>query len=295
MRNQPYVTVGMPVFNGEDFIAEAIESILSQTYTNLELVISDNASTDNTEAICRQYAAKDDRVRYSRSDQNRGASWNYNQVVALAKGTYFRWAAADDACQPTLIEKSVKALDENPEVVLAFSWVVDIDAEGNEITTKQSIVDSHLPYPHERFRGLSDFKPAKNCEEVFGLIRLNVLKKTNLIDNYTDSDRTLLAELSLHGPFYEIPEPLFIHRIHPAASVEANPGRQNRTAWFDPTAAGKIVFPNWRQLKELLLVIWHGPISWTERFYCYVYMLIWLKRRRKRLGRDLVWAFKQVV
>ena len=96
----PRVSVGIPVFNGERFLAETIESILAQTFKDFEIVISDNASTDRTEEICRSYAARDPRIRYNRNDTNRGAAWNHNRVFELARGEYFKWQSHDDFCAP---------------------------------------------------------------------------------------------------------------------------------------------------------------------------------------------------
>ena len=115
----PRVTIGLPVYNGQNYLVETLESLLAQTYTDFELVISDNASTDRTEAICRQYAAGDARIRYYRNDENIGASANYNRAFELGRGEYFKWAAHDDLLAPTYLERCVEVLDANPDVVLA--------------------------------------------------------------------------------------------------------------------------------------------------------------------------------
>ena len=269
--------------------------MLNQSYTSFELVISDNGSTDGTEAICRAYAAQDSRIRYFRVDDNKGAAWNYNRTFELARGEYFRWFAADDILAPTLLEKSVAILDEHAEIVLCFTGIVDIDSEGKEIEIKYSTVQSDAPEAHQRFRGLGEVRPSHNCEEVFGLVRSALLARTKLIDNYPDSDRTLLAELGLYGPFFEIAEPLFIHRLHDQGSVTANPTRHDRAIWFDPGHSRKLVFPNWRQLYEMLLVPLRVPLSPKERLLCYKHMLTWVKRRRKHLRGDIVWARKQIL
>jgi glycosyltransferase involved in cell wall biosynthesis len=293
-QDRPLVTIGMPVYNGENYLVEAIHSVLGQTYTNFELVISDNASTDQTETICRTLAAQDQRIRYDRAPENKGASWNYNRVVALAAGKYFRWLAHDDALEPTTLEKSVKVLEDRPEVVLCFTWTQDIDGEGNPIVIKSSKVNSDARAADKRFFGLSRVYPAHKCEEVFGLIRTDVLRSTKMIDNYTDSDRTLLAALGLVGPFYEIPEPLFLHRIHKDSSVEANPEPHGRMAWFDPKLRGRLVFPRWRQMYELFLVIARSPQPLSVKLICYRHMLNWIKRGRTKLGNELIWATRQL-
>ncbi len=291
----PAISIGLPVYNGEPFLEQAIESVLNQTYRNFELVISDNGSTDGTEAICRSYGAKDSRIRYARSKKNRGAAWNYNRTFELARGRYFRWFAADDILAGTLLEKSADVLDSRPEVVLCFTGIVDIDSEGNELEVKYSTVQSDAPEANQRFKGLGEVRPSHNCEEVFGLVRSEVLAKTKLIDNYPDSDRTLLAELGLYGPFFEIREPLFLHRLHDRGSVTANPTRHDRISWFDPGKARKLVFPNWRQLYEMLLVPLRVPLSPKDRLLCYRHMLTWIRRRRKHLRDDITWVKNQLL
>jgi glycosyltransferase involved in cell wall biosynthesis len=289
----PLVSIGVPVYNGENYLAQAIDSLIAQTYRNLEIIISDNGSTDRTPSICRSYTEQDSRVRYYRSDTNRGAAWNYNRTFALATGKYFKWAAHDDLCAVTWVEKCVAVLEQRPEVVLAFTRIIDIDAEGNEIGVKQSSTRTNAPRPHQRFQGISRVRPTHKCEEVFGLARTLILRQTKLIDNYSDSDRTLLADLVLHGPFYEVPEPLFYHRIHVNNSV-MNKHRYERTIWFDTSATRKIVLPNWRQFGELALVIWRSSLPVGEQMRCYGHLLAWAKRRRNRLTQDLVWASGQL-
>ena len=117
----PRVTVGVPVFNGELFVAETLNSLLKQTFSDLEIVISDNASTDRTQEICRAYAARDWRVRYYRNDVNRGAAWNHNRVFELARGEFFKWSAADDLCAPEFLTLCVAALDRDPAAVMSIT------------------------------------------------------------------------------------------------------------------------------------------------------------------------------
>ena len=284
--NAPQVTIGLPVYNGEEFLAEAIESVLEQTFTDLELIISDNGSTDATEEICSRYAEQDSRVRYYRSEQNRGASWNYNRTVELARGQYFRWLAHDDKLAPTLVEKSVAVLETSPEVVLCFTWTQDIDSNGRDIIVKRSTRKFDAKKASVRFGSMSQITRVHNCEEVFGLIRTDVLRMTKLIDNYTDSDRTLLAQLSLYGPFYEVNEPLFLHRIHETSSVVVFSDPVSRMAWFDPTQGTRLTLPKWRQLTELSRVILSSPLSAGEKLDCFQELARWVGRRRRVLAKE---------
>lgn len=108
--NLPFVSIGMPVYNGADVIEQAIESVLSQSFRDFELIISDNASTDRTEEICRRYAAEDPRVCYVRQPQNIGAEKNFLFVIESARATFFMWAAADDIRCPEFVEKNYEFL-----------------------------------------------------------------------------------------------------------------------------------------------------------------------------------------
>src|SRR3972149_7037346 len=119
-QESPKVSVWMPVYNGERHLRNAVQSILGQTFRDIELIISDNASTDRTEAICREYASKDPRVRYYRNPKNLGAPENINSVFRRATGRYFKWAAANDECDPRFMEACVQILDERPNTVLAY-------------------------------------------------------------------------------------------------------------------------------------------------------------------------------
>ncbi|MEO1346882.1 MAG: glycosyltransferase family A protein, partial [Pseudomonadota bacterium] len=117
----PRVTIGVPVYNGDAYLAEALDSILNQTFTDFEVIISDNASTDGTEQICRDYAARDDRVRYIRQEKNLGAAPNFNLLVPIARGEYFKWAASDDLIAPEFLNYCVEALEKEFDASLAMT------------------------------------------------------------------------------------------------------------------------------------------------------------------------------
>jgi len=133
-QKKPSLTIGIPVYNGEKFIGAALESLLAQTFEDFEVVISDNASTDNTAQICKAYAEKDKRIIFHQHVQNLGAIKNFNLLVSLANGKYFKWAACDDICAPTFLETCIAALEQDPSVVLAHPKVKVIDSQGNHLT-----------------------------------------------------------------------------------------------------------------------------------------------------------------
>lgn len=124
------LSIGLPVYNGERYLAESLDALLGQTYKDFELIISDNASTDGTAGICREYARQDPRIRYVRQTKNIGAAPNHNFVLSEAKGELFKWAAADDLYARDLLERCIAALDEHPDFVLADSWTAAISDSG---------------------------------------------------------------------------------------------------------------------------------------------------------------------
>ena len=283
--NPPLVSIGFAVYNGEPYLTQALDSILGQTFTDFELIISDNASSDGTEKICKQYSAKDQRIRYYRNSKNIGGANNHNQTFRLARGTYFRWAAHDDVCAPELITECVAVLDRDPTIVLCYSMLTEINEAGEAIKTV-SQQRGLAAQPHQRFRELASRE--HNCEATYGLVRSAVLAKTRLQQNYTDADRTLLCELGLHGRFYEIPELLFYKRYHPKNMYK---DWRARMAWFDPWFKGKPVFPYWMQFFDYLNTIRRVPISRREKSLCYAYMFYWLAINGKRMAKDVFVAF----
>ena len=120
MDEKPLVSIGMPVYNEEMHIQLALDSLLGQDYPNIELIISDNASTDETANICERYSKQDSRVRYCRNNANVGIVSNFGRVLHLARGKYFVWAAADDYWMPTFVSAMVEALEQNPNSSVAM-------------------------------------------------------------------------------------------------------------------------------------------------------------------------------
>ena len=131
MSTAPRLTIGLPVYNGEKYVAESLESLLGQSFTDFELIIADNASTDSTGDICRHYEKQDSRVRYFRQPRNIGLAPNVNFIIGRARGELYKEAAHDDLYARNLLASCVQALDEYPQVVLAHSWTAKVDGSGN--------------------------------------------------------------------------------------------------------------------------------------------------------------------
>lgn len=285
--DKPRVSIGMPVFNGENYLAEALDSLLAQTYSDFELIISDNASTDGTQEICRTYEAKDHRIRYFRNQTNIGAAKNYNRVFELSSGEYFKWAAHDDLCAPEYLRKCIEVLDRNPSVVVCHPKTIYINEKGEVCKYYDDKLDLRSPRPHERYHDYF-FRPYRRCNAIFGVIRANELKKTPLIGSYFGSDQVLLGELALRGKIYRVSEPLFFRRDHPQQLWNVNPTRTMIEAWYDPTRARKITFPHWRLLLEHFRSIKRTPLSWHERKWCYIYLGWWVRRHWAYLAKNLI-------
>ena len=116
--NQPLVSIGIPVYNGEERLSSALETVINQDYSNLEIIISDNASTDSTPKICENFARQDSRIKYFRSEVNHGSSWNFNRVFELSTGKYFTWAADDDLREESMIRECTSRMEKFPDSVL---------------------------------------------------------------------------------------------------------------------------------------------------------------------------------
>jgi glycosyltransferase involved in cell wall biosynthesis len=270
----PKISVGMPVFNGENYIEQAINSILAQTYTDFELIISDNASNDRTKDICRCYAKKDSRIRYYCSDTNIGAARNFNRTVELAKGEFFKWAAHDDTLAPEYLKRCLEVLEQDESLILSFPKTILVNHCG-DMVSKYEVNMSNISSerPEARFRDL--ILVNHWCYGVFGLFRKSVLDATNLLASFPGSDRTFMAELGLAGRFYEIPEYLFYSRDHPERSIR-NGTIHSRAGWWDTKNANQKVFPQCRQFVELFRIVNNARLSRGERVACYLCLLKWL-------------------
>lgn len=296
---KPRVSIGLPVYNGDKYIEEAIKSILAQTYADFELIISDNNSTDRTCEICQEYSAKDPRIHYHKNEQNIGAAPNFNRVFEMSVGEYFKWAAHDDILSSDFLMRCVEVLDRNPSSVLCYSKVRIIDEYGKSIEDHDPHLNIESPKPHERFRNLLR---GHRCFQIFGLIRTDILRKTPLMGNYARGDGVLLARLGLFGQMLEIQEYLFFPRKHPEQSMNlfgcyqnGMPDYHSYSIWFDPKKKGKIIFPYWKLLHEYFSAVLYAPLTLHEQLKCYLIVIYWIRRWRWYLAKDILIGIKQLI
>ncbi|UBF24882.1 glycosyltransferase [Kovacikia minuta CCNUW1] len=319
----PCVSIGLGVYNGENYLREALDSILAQTFQDFELIITDNASTDKTQEICEEYAARDQRIRYYRNERNLGASRNQSLTFELSKGKYFKLAAHDDVCAPEFLQKCVEVLEQNPDVVLCYPQTKIINEYGEiqeqypdgKLRLRQSqksgklrqllqpfLGDGNLhvnsPKPYLRFRSIAC--DMGKLHPVFGLIRADALRQTPLWENYGHADGVLLTRLALQGKFYEVPDFLFFSRAHAQQSCNLfrkEKGRHNYQAyavWWDPNNAGKISVPTWKIFSEYCKTIAQADVSLQDKAWCYFDTLRWLRGNWKTLAQDLSAAWQQL-
>lgn len=284
----PKVSVGLPVHNGESYLEGCLRCLLGQSFADFEVVVSDNGSTDRTEAICREFAGRDGRVRVLREERNRGSSWNFNRVLEESRGTYFKWAAYDDLISAGFVEACVRVLDEDAGCVLSHGAATLIDAEGAEREEYPERMRLDAPRPSRRLREFLHKVGLTNA--IYGLIRMEALRRTRGYGSYVNADQVMLAELALHGTFREAPGARFYRRLHAQASGPSNPGWTQLAAWYDPGRAGMRVFPNWRHFAEYLAAIGRAPVGWLEKARCLRELLAWERPRMGVLAREALAA-----
>jgi len=280
----PRVSIGMPVYNGQRYLDRTIASILSQSFADFELIVSDNASTDDTETICRRWAARDRRIRYERLSRNVGAAANYNHVFRRARAPYFKWAPHDDLYEPTYLARCVETLDsDSGGIVLCYTRTMLIDEDDRLLGPYEDHTDIRDPAPSQRLLHLLNI-PGNWCHAIVGVIRTEALRRTRLIGPYAGSDNILLTELVLQGRFFEIPEPLFLRRVHKDSSLGADPTPEEIAAWFDPRNEGRAVTHRLTRLKEQLRAVHRAHLPFQEKQRCYV--ALWQARK----ARQWTWA-----
>ncbi|OGQ92972.1 MAG: hypothetical protein A2253_08325 [Deltaproteobacteria bacterium RIFOXYA2_FULL_55_11] len=247
--DKPLVSIGMPVYNAEKYIRQALDSLVAQDYENFELIISDNASTDRTQEICLEYAARDKRIRYYRNETNLGAVKNFNRVFELSRGKYFMWASHDDLWDATYVRKCVDVLEHDPSLVLCCTSLRFIEESG-------SFLD--IPYDNYDNPDMSSLNVRERMHilasrhgwyAIYGLVRSDVLRKTSLFRTSYGADVILLMELCLIGPFFKVPEVLFYYRQYHTKT------EKDRASSIDPAGHCKPSYSNLsRELVRTVLI-----------------------------------------
>jgi len=287
----PKLSIGLPVYNGENFLAQAVDSILAQDFRDFELIISDNGSTDRTAEMCRRYAESDPRVRYVRFETNQGGSRNFCYVSELARGEYFKWAAHDDVCAQGFFRRCVETLDAaGLEVVLVYPRTQMINEFGLPIPWNTETVECTQRRPHQRLALV--LRELSVMSAQFGVVRTATLRRTRLLDTFVASDYVLLAELAMLGQFLEIPEALFLRRLHPMISTRANVGWAQLQSWWHPGDTGYRlpISPMVRLGPEYVRSVNRLELPVSDKCLCYVTAVyVWYVRElRNWAGRQRI-------
>jgi glycosyltransferase involved in cell wall biosynthesis len=282
----PPLTVGLPVHNGQRYLAETLTSLLEQEDVDFELVIADNASTDRTAEICHDLTANDPRVRYARREYNVGVTANHNRLVEQSRAPLFMWAAADDLYQPKRLRECLTALDEQPWAVLAFTAATQIDATGTMVG------NWHNPCRvghHDPIIRLTDLIGLEHENyHCYGLFRRDVLMRTQLLPPVKNNDRVLVAELALHGPFAEVDEELLAHRLHDARLTRSVSSRD----WYrtQRTDCRTVVLPNIEEAYWYLRAVRRAPLGPQDRLRAMGALRPWFAANAVPMARNIVRA-----
>jgi glycosyltransferase involved in cell wall biosynthesis len=262
MSTAPLLSIGLFLHNGDRFLEAAITSILNQTFTDFELILSDNCSTDGSAEICRRFAAQDSRIRYYRAEHTMSAGWNLRNVYSKANGKYFKWATHDDMIQPDFLRLCIDALEADDSLVVAHTLTRCIDESGQFVESNDERLRTSSLDPVVRARDL--LLKGHDGYPISGLIRLDALRKLPPRGSEAHSDRALLLQLGLLGRFYEVAEHLSICTRHTVDTVSV-PAEQSR----------KPIFAEWNAAKEFARSVARSPLSRGQRLRCYGAIMRW--------------------
>lgn len=295
----PTLSVGLPVYNGERYLSQCLDSLLSQDFQDFELIISNNGSTDRTAQICREYALRDSRIRYFEGEVNRGATWNFRRVSDLANGSYFKWAFYDDLCHPTMFRRCIDEFARSdPSVVLVFPRSQFIDENGAELKVRESPrwdrIATTARTPYRRLAHV--IRWLAHGQAIFGVIRLDALRQTTP-PGCVAMDWVKIAELAMLGKIKELPDILIQVRIHEENSAKSNKSWSALLAWHDPDRTAQDLPPpfNVAIVLEYLKSVSYLPLSFRDKILCRVvvcfvwcFRLIWM-RIQKLTGPARIW------
>lgn len=293
MSKPPAVSIGMALRNEERYLSSALDSLLAQDFRDFELILSDNASTDRTPAICREYEKKDSRIRYYRNDPNLGMTGNQNRAFLLSTGEYFFWAAGHDLWHPGFISKCVELMNSDPAIALCYPRIVLINEAGTPVED---------PYPcrlDTRGLGIPSrassvlWGPGNAGALIYGVIRSGALRSTCLFRNVICPDNLLLFDLSLRGSIAHLPEPLFYLRGYAAGKAHLSRSLDRYRNMFYPEGRKyfRLWLTNWRLLLEHLAAVLRAPVRPGRKPLLLILTLVSiLARRGKHMLHDLIEA-----
>lgn len=291
----PLVSIGVPVYNGGDLLTEALESALSQDYPNLEIVIADNASTDETEAICRRFAERDPRVRYIRNATNIGPLPNWRLVLDESRGTYFTWLAHDDVLSdPGYLRAVVGFLEQHPDVMGCTTAleVLNHQAVGVPPVVTFPEIAPEQPWPEARKQFFRWPQAPAYMTAIYGVFRRDVLRRAPVAPRmYRGKPNVICWEMPTlttvcgYGRIVALPECLRAYR----AALTAGQGQRIslESSPFDLMLLGLGL--KW----DLLRAAWRAPLPLRERGTLLRVALDNLLRANFSQPLDFRWVIRQ--
>ena len=265
------VTIGLPVYNSERYLERSLDSLLAQTYSAFVLIISDNASTDRTALICKKYADADSRVKYFRNESNIGNPRNFNRVAELTTTRYLKWSTADDFWDPNFLMCAVRVMELDPTLALCYPQAVLVDAEGGNPQDYDDALHLVQDDPADRF--LTLIKSIKLAHQHLGLIRVSHLRKTHLLGSHIASDINLLAELTLYGKFFELPQRLFFRRLHKDSGSWKRGDADHEARRYHAARARQRGFNKWRRYAGFFSAVSRSPLALKSKLRICRYLL----------------------
>jgi glycosyltransferase involved in cell wall biosynthesis len=282
----PLITVGVPVYNSERYLGQSLESLLAQTYSDFVLIISDNASTDQTGQICEKYARADPRIKYFRNVTNIGNPRNFNRVFELTTTRYLKWSTADDFWEPSFLERALEVMEHDSSIAVCYPQAVLVDAEGGNPQNYDDVLHLVEENPADRF--LSLIARIKLAHQHLGLIRTSYLRQTHLLSDHLASDVNLLAELALYGKFFELPHRLFFRRFHKDSGSWKRADPDHQAKRYHAAGMGRAGFQQWRAELAFFAAVNCSPLPLSSKARIYYHLLrriIW--NRRNLMGELL--------
>jgi glycosyltransferase involved in cell wall biosynthesis len=259
------LAVGLAVYNGQQYLARAIDSILSQTFGDFELILSDNASTDGTEEICRTYARNDRRVRYLRNAVNVGVAENFNIAFRASNSRYFRWAAHDDVIGPSYLQQCLKLLDADPAMAAAHSLTRAIDENDTVFRVDPEPVLLQSPSAAERYRAIITGR-----EHAFwSVIRSDFIRQAYPHKPHPSSEFIFQAEIALRGRFGIVKEPLFGERWHAGRYSQNNRSKDQMRQWWGQGSSHSVLLQAPIRFYGQADAVWRSPLQWEQKVLCW--------------------------
>jgi glycosyltransferase involved in cell wall biosynthesis len=274
----PDVSVGMPVYNAAAWLEASIRCILEQSFANLELILSDNASTDASPEICARFASADSRVRFVRQPRNVGANQNYLFVQQQARGKYFKWASSNDLCEPAFLQRCIAALEQEPDAVLAAPAAAIFQDTPSDAQPYEQDLRVTADSATERLRQYFAIPGLNNA--INGVFRLAPLQACLPLGVFNGADIVLMAELAVRGKMLMVPERLFLRRVSPAAATSYRSKREAELH-LAPESKRPLRWQNWTYHARLVRGVARAARPGREWLRCVEYAMragVWSRK-----------------